>query len=156
MLHRAAADCTAAERCIQDVEKKLSAAGLPPDAAERIVARLVQEKFIDESRYIRSFVNDKLRFNKWGRVKIAYELRRKHLPENVCAEALTVIDEEEYRALLLSLLKEKKKTIRGKDNRDVFGKLLRFGVGRGFETSEVAACLRTLGTNGTDDEESMD
>lgn len=156
MLHRAATYCTAAERCIQDVEKKLSAAGLPPNAAEQIIARLVQEKFIDESRYSRGFVNDKLRFNKWGRVKIAYELRRKHLPESVCAEALTAIDEEEYRTLLLSLLKEKKKTVRGKDNRDAFGKLLRFGVGRGFETSEVAACLRTLGANGTDDEESMD
>lgn len=156
MLHRAAAYCTAAERCIQDVEKKLSAAGLPSDVAERIIARLVQEKFIDESRYSRGFVSDKLRFNKWGRIKIAYELRRKHLPENVCSEALSAIDEEEYHALLLSLLKEKKKTIRGKGNRDVFGKLLRFGVGRGFETSEVAACLRTLGANETDDEESMD
>ncbi|OAV73609.1 recombination regulator RecX [Bacteroidales bacterium Barb6] len=156
MLHRAAAYCTATERCIQDVEKKLSAAGLPPDATERIIARLVQEKFIDESRYSRGFVNDKLRFNKWGRVKIAYELHRKHLSENVCAGALSAIDEEEYRALLLSLLKEKKKTVRGKDNRDVFGKLLRFGTGRGFETSEVTACLRALGTTGTDDEESLD
>ncbi|OAV65193.1 recombination regulator RecX [Bacteroidales bacterium Barb6XT] len=156
MLHRAAAYCTAAERCIQDVEKKLFAAGFPPDAAKRIIARLVQEKFIDESRYSRGFVNDKFHFNKWGRVKIAYELHQKHLPENVCTEALSAIDEEEYRALLLSLLKEKKKTVRGKDNRDAFGKLLRFGVGRGFEMGEVTACLRTLDTTGTDDEESLD
>ena len=30
MLHRAAAYCSAAERCIQDVQKKIDAAGLPP------------------------------------------------------------------------------------------------------------------------------
>ena len=70
MLHRAAAYCSAAERCIQDVQKKIDAAGLPPDASERIIARLLKERFIDESRYTRFFVNDKLRFNKWGREKI--------------------------------------------------------------------------------------
>ena len=62
MLHRAAAYCSAAERCIQDVQKKIDAAGLPPDASERIIARLLKERFIDESRYTRFFVNDKLRF----------------------------------------------------------------------------------------------
>lgn len=40
-----------------------------PDASERIIARLLKERFIDESRYTRFFVNDKLRFNKWGRDK---------------------------------------------------------------------------------------
>lgn len=56
MLHRAAAYCSAAERCIQDVQKKIDAAGLPPDASERIIARLLKERFIDESRYTRFFV----------------------------------------------------------------------------------------------------
>ena len=42
MLHRAAAYCSAAERCIQDVQKKIDAAGLPPDASERIIARLLK------------------------------------------------------------------------------------------------------------------
>ena len=47
MLHRAAAYCSTAERCIQDVQKKIDAAGLPPDASERIIARLLKERFID-------------------------------------------------------------------------------------------------------------
>ena len=38
MLHRAAAYCSTAERCIQDVQKKIDAAGLPPDASERILS----------------------------------------------------------------------------------------------------------------------
>ena len=80
MLHRAAAYCSTAERCIQDVQKKIDAAGLPPDASERIIARLLKERFIDESRYTRFFVNDKLRFNKWGRVKIATSFIRKTSP----------------------------------------------------------------------------
>ena len=46
MLHRAAAYCSAAERCIQDVQKKIDAAGLPPDANERIFARMQIEQNI--------------------------------------------------------------------------------------------------------------
>lgn len=108
MLHRAAAYCSAAERCIQDVQKKIDAAGLPPDASERIIARLLKERFIDESRYTRFFVNDKLRFNKWGRVKIGYELYKKNIPSPIREESLAAIDEGEYRSILLDLLKKQK------------------------------------------------
>ena len=48
MLRRAAAYCSTAERCIQDVQKKIKAAGLSQEEGERIIARLLQEKFIDE------------------------------------------------------------------------------------------------------------
>lgn len=144
MLHRAAAYCTAAERCIQDVEKKIAAAGLPADAAERIINRLVTERFIDENRFCQSFVNDKIRFNRWGRIKIAYELQKRHIPAELRREALENIDEAAYRAILLKLLKEKKRTIKGKDSRDIFQKLLRFAAGRGFESQEALCCLKQL------------
>ena len=92
MLHRAAAYCSASERCIQDVEKKIKAAGLAGEESDRIVSRLLQERFIDESRFARYFVNDKLRFNKWGRVKINYEMQRKGIPSSIRSEALEGID----------------------------------------------------------------
>ena len=77
LLHLCAAYCSAAERCIHDVKKKLDAADASPEVKERIIRRLVEEKFIDETRFCRSFVNDKLRFNKWGRIKIDFELRNR-------------------------------------------------------------------------------
>ena len=55
----------AANAAYKTYRKTIDAAGLPPDASERIIARLLKERFIDESRYTRFFVNDKLRFNKW-------------------------------------------------------------------------------------------
>lgn len=151
MLHRAAAYCSAAERCVQDVRKKIDAAGLPADAAERIIARLLEERFIDESRYARFFVNDKLRFNKWGKVKIGYELYEE-IPSPIREESLAAIDEETYRSTLLDLLKSKKKSTRGKDERDVFNKLLRFAAGRGFESRAALDCLNHL-FKGTDYED---
>ena len=83
MLHRAAAYCSTAERCIQDIEKKIKAAGLSQEENDRILSRLLKERFIDESRFARYFVNDKLRFNKWGRIKINHELQKKGIPSLV-------------------------------------------------------------------------
>ena len=144
MLHRAAAYCSASERCIQDVEKKIKAAGLAGEESDRIV-----------SRFARYFVNDKLRFNKWGRVKINYEMQRKGIPSSIRSEALEGIDEQEYRSILLSLLKSKKKVTRGKDDREVYAKLLRFAAGRGFETRETSRCLKQL-FNGNDYEDDFE
>lgn len=144
MLHRMAAYCSTAERCIQDVERKIQTAGLPAQAGERIVSFLREENFIDEKRFARCFVNDKLRFNKWGRNKIAYELNQKKIPPDTCREALEAIDQAAYSATLLSILKEKKKTIHRKEEREVFNQLLRFAAGRGFENREIIRCLRRL------------
>jgi regulatory protein len=158
LLHRMAAWCSLAERCMQDVQKKIAATGLPPDAQERITARLLKEKFIDEDRFARSFVNDKLHFNKWGRIKIAYELVKRNIAPAIRMKALGCIDEQIYQNILLALLKAKKKTIKGTNERDIFTKLLRFAAGRGFESKEALSCLRLLfkGNNYEEEETGYD
>lgn len=155
VLHRSAAYCSAAERCIQDVIKKAEPFGLAPEANERIITRLLKEKFIDESRYARSFVNDKMQFNKWGRIKIDYELRCKGIPQEIRKEALNEIDETRYSGLLKSLLQSKKKTIRSNDPSDTYYKLMRFAAGRGFTATEISLCLKQImkGTTYDDDME---
>jgi regulatory protein len=144
MLGRLAAYCSAAERCIQDVRQKIQAAGLTDEAAGRIIAALEKENFIDEARYARSFVNDRLRFNRWGRIKIAAELRRKGIPPALCREALEAIDEDAYRSGLLDLLQKKQQTLNRKDERETFALLYRFAAGRGFEHRAIACCLQQL------------
>ena len=79
-LNKAAAYCTLCERCTSEVTSKLTQWGIEPSEQIKIVERLQQEGFIDEERYCRAFVNDKVRFNRWGRIKITASLREKKLP----------------------------------------------------------------------------
>ncbi len=153
MLHRAAAYCSASEHCVQDVEKKIRQAGLSDEACGRIIARLLQERFIDERRFARYFVSDKLRFNKWGRVRINYELQKRGIAAEIRSEAIGCIPEQVYEETLMDLLRGKMKNTRGKDERERYVKLLRFAVGRGFEMGESARCLKQLlKGNGYDDD----
>ena len=52
-------------------------------------------------------------------------------------------------------MKSKKKVTRGKDDREVYAKLLRFAAGRGFETRETSRCLKQL-FNGNDYEDDFE
>ena len=82
-------------------------------------------------------------------------MQRKGIPSSIRSEALEGIDEQEYRSILLSLLKSKKKATRGKDDREVYTKLLRFAAGRGFETRETSRCQKQL-FNGKDYEDDFE
>ncbi len=143
-LHRAAALCSTAEHCTTDIREKLTRWGIPTNDIPPIIDRLVSERFIDESRYAVAFVKDKFRFAGWGRVKIRYALQQKRIADNDIAEALAVIDEEQYLDRLARLLQEKNRTIRDDDSESRKAKLCRFAASRGFETDLIFRQLKTL------------
>ena len=144
MLNTLAAYCSQTERCIYDVRKKIEAAGLSGDAGKRIIDCLVKEKFIDENRFSRSFVNDKLKFNHWGRVKICYELKKRNIKPDIYSDAIDAIDEEEYMSVLTDMLESKKRTVKGSSPHDVFQKLCRFALSRGFEGEIIVKTLKSI------------
>ncbi|KAA6342322.1 Regulatory protein RecX, partial [termite gut metagenome] len=110
-LNRMATYCSGAEHCRAEVREKLLRQEFDENAVERILNRLEKEKFIDNERYARSFINDKVRFAKWGKLKIKQALYFKQIPSEVVNRELEEVDEEEYLSVLRDLLEKKKKTI---------------------------------------------
>lgn len=144
-LHRAAAYCSKSEHCISEIKEKLHQWGLEKPDAEAIVERLLKEKFIDESRFCRSFINDKYKYSRWGRIKISYALRMKRIPDSLIYDTLDeVIDETIYNDNLTALLREKLKSVKGAHKAEINAKLFRFAAGRGFDSSEISAALKQL------------
>lgn len=136
-LNKAAAYCTLCERCVSEVSAKLTAWGVPYAEQQKIIARLTNEKFIDEARYCRAFVNDKLRFNRWGRIKIIAALRDKRLPQEYISEAIENIDDENYIEILKEVIAIKRKELKGKDDFSTRQKLIRHAASRGFEPAII-------------------
>jgi len=125
--------CGRSEKCAFDLELKCSEWQLTMEERSKLIATLVKEKFIDQRRYASSFVNDKFRFNKWGKIKLAYALRQKQVEDKYVREALSNLPEDAYLKVLLDLLSAKAKTIKETDGYTRRGKLLAFAQGRGFE-----------------------
>ena len=141
ILYKLAAKCSTSEQCLSDIETKLTRYDLPDEEKTRILKHLVEEKYIDDSRYAEAFVRDKYRFNKWGRIKIAQGLRMKGIDNDTISSAMEAIDEDEYLGILRDLIKAKRKSTRGKNDYEINGKLMRFATGRGFEYAAIRQCL---------------
>lgn len=140
-LNKAAAYCTLCERCISEVSKKLTTWGVAPAEQQRIIERLQDEGFINEERYCRAFVNDKLRFNRWGRVKIRAALYEKQLPREYIAQAIEDIDEEEYMQTLHDLVATKQRELKNEDFATK-QKIIRFAASRGFEPAKILQIVK--------------
>ena len=138
---RMAAYCASAEHCRSEVAEKMQRWGVDYGVVEHVVERLVCEKYIDEERYCRAFVNDKFKFDKWGKRKIAQELHMKKIPSDVAWRHLNGIDDEEYLATLNGLIAKKRKSIHADNEYLQAQKLIRYAVSRGFELKDIRRCM---------------
>lgn len=136
-----AALCAQAEHCGQEMRDKMRRWGMDSSVQDRVIARLTQERFIDEERYARAFVSDKIRYNKWGRRKIQQALWQKRIDADVQKRVLSEVEEQEYLDVLRPLLKQRRKTIKAQTDYELNQKLFRFALGRGFDFSVIRQCL---------------
>lgn len=146
-LNRVAAYCSTAEHCRAEIAEKLQRWGIAFDAIERILNHLEREKYLDEERYCRAFINDKYRFAKWGKVKIGQAFQLKKISPFVYRPFLEEIDEEEYLSNLQKLLAAKRKSVHAENEYELNGKLVRFALSRGFEMKDIRRCMDVLDEN---------
>jgi regulatory protein len=137
-LQRAAGLCCQSEHCVADITEKLLRWGVSREDSGRIIDRLIDEKYIDESRYALAYVRDKVRFSHWGRVKIKSMLRMLRISEQDISNAFDSFDEDEYLGVLEGVIESKRKTLPEAESYASRVKLIRFALQRGFEMHEIA------------------
>lgn len=131
--------CALRECCRMDIKKKWQEGGLDEDVCERLLDRLEDDGFIDETRYARAFVHDKLEYDHWGRIKMAQALRLKGISRKDIDTAMAeVIDDVHYREILCDILRKKAASITfdpedREESYKALQKLVRFAASRGFE-----------------------
>jgi len=136
-----AALCAQAEHCQQEMRDKMKRWEIDETVQNRIITRLVKERYIDDERYARAFVKDKIRYNKWGRRKVQQALWQKRIDDDIQRCVLDEIDEKEYLDVLRPLLKQKRKTIKAQSDYELNQKLMRFALSRGFTFDIIRQCI---------------
>ena len=136
-----AALCAQAEHCQQEMRDKMRRWELDETVQNRIIDRLIKERYVDDERYARAFVKDKIRYNKWGRRKVQQALWKKRIDADIQQRVLDGIDEKEYVDILRPLLKQKRKTTKAENDYELNRKLVRFALSRGFDFSIIRQCI---------------
>lgn len=140
-LQKLSALCARAEHSSGEMTEKMRKWGLTEDAQARIMARLTAGKYVDDARFSRFFVNDKIKYNKWGRRKIEQALWQKGVDRSVYGPILNEVPDEEYIAVLRPLIKNKWKTIKAATDYERSMKLIKFAMSRGFDYSVIKKCV---------------
>ncbi|HKI88858.1 MAG TPA: regulatory protein RecX, partial [Draconibacterium sp.] len=129
--------CSRSEQCSPDIKRKILAVGHQEEEADEIIGMLKKEKFLNDERYVKAYVADKFRMNKWGKIKMRYYLRGKGLPDEIIQTGLDQIDDEKYKQALLKVLKDKAKSVKKKNKFEKMGQVIRFAQSRGFEPEMI-------------------
>jgi regulatory protein len=143
-LKKAMALCASREYPGEEIRLKFLSWGLNTSEAESLINTLIRENFINDRRYAEAFVKDRYNHNKWGKVKIAAHLRAKSISSELIESALAAIDDGEYRQTIRDILTSHRRFIKAKNQFDLKGKLLRFGLSKGFESHILYDILNDL------------
>jgi len=88
--------CAYQERCHAEVISKLYSLKMSPDEIDIVVVQLIENNFLNETRFACSFARGKHRIKHWGRIRITNELKLKQVSSTNITLALKEISPEEY------------------------------------------------------------
>jgi regulatory protein len=133
--------CARSEHCQYELTEKMRRWGMSDEAQARVMQRLVGERYVDDERYARAFVRDKIRYNKWGRRKVEQALWVKRIDDDIRERVLGEVDDGEYIAVLKPLLQQKRKSTKAATDYELNQKLVKFALGRGFTFDIIRQCI---------------
>ena len=148
---RLTALCAQGEHCSYEMEEKMRKWGISEEAQARIMAHLINERYIDDERYCRAYIRDKIHYSKWGRRKIEQGLYLKRIDRSLSSAALDEVDDEEYLQVLRPMLKAKWRTIKAGSDYERSGKLIKYALSRGFTFDIIRQCIDDADEHDFDD-----
>jgi regulatory protein len=135
--------CSRYETCLAKAKQKLRQWQVEPQQQQDILQYMVEHKFIDDARYADNFVRSR-QAARWGGQKIRARLQQDGVDSQIIEHALQQINHDEENAVLLQLLRKKLPLIKAKSSADLYAKLLRYAIGRGYAYAAVSAAIKQV------------
>ena len=88
--------CLYQDRCIKEVKNKLFSLKVNNNLGQKIINHLIDNDYLNEERFVKLFIQGKLRIKKWGKIKLKYELKIRGININIIDAHIKNISEDEY------------------------------------------------------------
>jgi regulatory protein len=129
--------CVYQDRCHKEIRSKLLDLGIYGDTLEEIISELIQENFLNEERFARSYARGKFRMRKWGKSKILQGLKYRNISEYCIRKAMEEIEALDYEETLIQLIQKKWEQSKEKDPFKKRNKIAKYLAQRGYEYSLI-------------------
>ncbi len=129
--------CAYQERTQKEVREKLLNWGILPSIADELIMELIQQNFLNEERFAKAFAGGRFRIKKWGRKKIALELKYRGVSDYCIKKGLAEISDADYMRTLRDMLEKRAIVTRDKNEFTRKGKIANYLIRKGFEAELV-------------------
>ena len=141
ILQKLTALCARSEHCQHEMLEKMKRWQVDESTQAKVMVYLTENGYVDDERYARAFVNDKTKYNHWGRRKVEQVLWQKHIDNDIQQRVLGEVEDSLYVEVLRPLLQQKRRTTSASNSYELNQKLLRFALSRGFTFDIIRQCL---------------
>ena len=125
--------CSYRERSEKEIIKKLTDKDFSKEIISSTLRKMKDLNFINNLRFAKSFSRGKNRSNRWGKIKIRYELVGKGLNDEEITIGLDSIDSKIYEESLKKNIEIFRKKNKSDNNNKLIGHLAR----KGFEMNLI-------------------
>jgi regulatory protein len=143
-IHKIEHFCAYQERCHDEVVQKLRAMKMDSNEIDEILAHLIQENYLNESRFACSFARGKHRIKFWGKVRIVNELKFRNISTYNINLALKEITAEEYDTNFNALAERNWNSIKESNGLKKRKKCCDFLLRKGYESNLVYDKVKEL------------
>jgi regulatory protein len=137
--------CAYQDRCLFEVQNKLETWKIDFQTQDKIIEKLILNRFLDEKRFVESYISGKVRIKRWGRIKIKHQLFQKRVDKKLIEEGLKSVDQEIYWNNLIALANIKTFEIKPSENPwKAKQKIMTYLSSKGYEQDLIYEVLNEL------------
>ncbi|MBO5889803.1 MAG: RecX family transcriptional regulator [Alistipes sp.] len=125
--------CSRAEKSSGDAIRLMRTWDVPETERQGVLNRLIELRFIDDTRYAEAYTREKSQLAGWGAKKIALHLRQKGVDREIIKDTLSALDSCEQQERLEDKLTKKLRATKANNRYELRGKLLRYAMSLGYE-----------------------
>lgn len=135
--------CAYRERCHSEVRRKLYDLSFSGADLEEVIGTLIEEGFLNEERFARSYCRGKFGMKRWGKRKIIDHLKQKQVSEYCIRKGMEEINDKDYERVFQDAFRKKWRSLSTEKNYWIKKKKTRdYLLGKGFEPELIYEQLK--------------
>ena len=139
--------CSYQERCHQEVNQKLRDMGMIPVAIDLVIVHLIDNNFLNETRFACSFARGKHRIKQWGKIRIVNELKFRKISQFNINIGLKEITADEYFDTFEMCANKNWQSITERNINKKRKKFCDYMLRKGFESNLIYSKMKELETS---------
>jgi len=134
--------CAYQDRCTQEVLTKLRSWQIEEQEQRQVLQILKNDGFVDDERYVQSFIRGKINTKQWGVQKIRLGLIQKGISKELIDKYIEEINPQQYTDNIKTVLRKWTQS-HGPITQENITKLYRHLLSKGYTYEEIKGELKT-------------